>query len=222
MYDCNMLLLWTLLALLAIQVSTELIVIGPLVARMKSMCQPYPVSCAPSDRYAAVIRLPPGFDFPGCLPENVSASQWTYWIPSALFELTLVLLAARKLIQVARTRNRAPRILAVLLRDSVIYFGGIFATILCTLVTWTSARVSSVFAGVCAQLNPERLTGTIGHALHCCDGVRHRVLSAYIYIVLSDAQTRNSVLSDIGLQDAGTRRGEPCLIERWLTPSRHS
>ena len=152
MYDCNMLLLRILLALLAIQVSTELIVIGPLVARMKSMCRSLPCCMrAVSDRHAAVIRLPPGFDFPGCLPENVSSSQWTYWIPSALFELTLVLLAARKLIQVARTRNRAPRILAVLLRDSVIYFGGIFATILCTLVTWTSARVSSVCAGICAQ-----------------------------------------------------------------------
>ena len=84
---------------------------------------------------------------------EILRSDWSSDVCSSdlLFELTLVLLAARKLIQVARTRNRAPRILAVLLRDSVIYFGGIFATILCTLVTWTSARVSSAFAGTCAQ-----------------------------------------------------------------------
>lgn len=89
-----------------------------------------------------MITFLSAFGLPGCLPDHVSATQWRYWVPGATFELTLVSLAVAKLFQVARAKNSPPRLLQVLLRDSVLYFGGFFATLLCSLVIWTCARVS--------------------------------------------------------------------------------
>ena len=70
---------------------------------------------------------------------------WAYWIPILTFESTLFVLATIKAIEVARHEFRTPKILAVLLRDSVAYFGGIVAIILTNLVISAAARVCSRF-----------------------------------------------------------------------------
>ena len=57
------------------------------------------------------------------------------------FESTLFTCAMVKVFRVARDETRAPRILAVLLRDSVAYFGGMLTIILANLIIWSAARV---------------------------------------------------------------------------------
>ena len=58
-----------------------------------------------------------------------------------MFESTLFVLAIIKAVQAGRNELHTPKILVVLLRDSVAYFGGILAIILTNLVIWAAARV---------------------------------------------------------------------------------
>ena len=60
----------------------------------------------------------------------------------AAFESVLFLLAVAKSVQVARSESNTPRILAILLRDSVLYFGGVIAVILTNLIIWAFVRVN--------------------------------------------------------------------------------
>ena len=68
--------------------------------------------------------------------------NWAYWIPTLVFETVLVSLAIAKLVQISRMETNTPRVMAVLLRDSVAYFGGIFAFVITNFVIWVAARVS--------------------------------------------------------------------------------
>ena len=60
------------------------------------------------------------------------------------FDSVLFVAAMIKAFKVAWGESYTPRILAVLLRDSVAYFGGVGAIAVTNLVIWSAARVSSV------------------------------------------------------------------------------
>ena len=75
MYDRNAILLWSLLGLLAVQVSVELVLIGPLVARMTSTSVISYVVAQILHQTVAEIELPPAFNLPGCLPDHVSSDR---------------------------------------------------------------------------------------------------------------------------------------------------
>ena len=81
--------------------------------------------------------------FPGCIPNEPIKHLWAYWIPRVVFEMMLVILVFLKVLDAARDSTYAPRVLIVLLRDSVVYFGGMLAVVLINLAIWASARVSS-------------------------------------------------------------------------------
>ena len=57
------------------------------------------------------------------------------------FESVLFVWAIVKAFKVAQQESQTPKILAVLLRDSTAYFGGMFAIILTNLIIWSAARV---------------------------------------------------------------------------------
>ena len=77
----------------------------------------------------------------GCLLNNPSDHSWAYYVPMLIFESILFLLAIAKACQTARQEWHTPKILVVLLRDSVVYFGGVLAIILTNLVIIFTARV---------------------------------------------------------------------------------
>ena len=58
-----------------------------------------------------------------------------------IFESIIFGLAMAKVWQTAREKWRTPGVLVVLLRDSVVYFGGVFVIIFTNLVINASARV---------------------------------------------------------------------------------
>ena len=68
-----------------------------------------------------------------------------FWLPMLSFESMLFVAALVKVVQVLRYGSHTPRILAVLLRDSVVYFGGISVIGVTNLIIWSAARVSKFF-----------------------------------------------------------------------------
>ena len=129
-----------------------------------------------------VISPSPAFKIPGCLPENVTvgATTWTYWVPAAVFELTLVVLGVAKFVQAAGSGNRQPRIMSILLRDSIVYFGGMWSTILCCLCVWMSARVSPIIT-VAPAFDVLICRNITGNALRRGDGVGHTAEGNGVY-----------------------------------------
>ena len=87
-----------------------------------------------------VVIRPPAF-LTGCPLATPNKHIWAYWVPMLAFESTLFMLAVVKAFEVARQEVNTSKILAVLLRDSVIYFGGIVAIILTNLVISSAVRV---------------------------------------------------------------------------------
>ena len=63
------------------------------------------------------------------------------------FEGVVFALALAKTVQHIREHQACPpRLLGVLLRDSMVYFGGMFAIILTNLLIWITARVCGIAA----------------------------------------------------------------------------
>ena len=78
---------------------------------------------------------------PGCLETTHDFHKWTYWIPMLVFESVIVVLAIGKLMEMARARETTPHVMTVIVRDSVMYFGGIFAFMVTNFVIWAAAIV---------------------------------------------------------------------------------
>ena len=70
-----------------------------------------------------------------------SAHMWARWVPQLGFESIVFGLAIVKTVQVARNGPHTPKVLVVLLRDSVVYFGGILAILIANLAVYAAARV---------------------------------------------------------------------------------
>lgn len=146
-----------------------------------------------------MFKLLDAASFPGCLPDHVGAFQWAYWIPCLAFELVLVLLVLAKLVRVTCAKNRPPLVLTVLLRDSILYYGGVLVIVVCNLVTWTSVRVGlqreCLPFGADCDCNNEQVslyTVAIGYVLDNDD-----------HSVLTFLQTWYCRINDLGVQNAG-------------------
>ena len=67
--------------------------------------------------------------------------MWVYWVPLLGFESVIFVLAMYKGVEESRMGWSKPRVLDVLLRDSLIYFGAVFVNIVVNLLIWIAARV---------------------------------------------------------------------------------
>ena len=138
MFNRSKALLVVLSVLLVGQLISETVVLGPILMRMKRE-ESFLCSFVAS-LIAALTAIPLIPPFTGCIPNNPSRHMWAYWIPMTIFETILLALAVAKCFQLARGLH-APKALVVLLRDSVLYLGGVLAILICNLVIWSSARV---------------------------------------------------------------------------------
>ncbi|KAH9934320.1 uncharacterized protein B0H18DRAFT_980980 [Fomitopsis serialis] len=87
-------------------------------------------------RDAVFVSLPgPLQDLTGCLPSGIKPWAWTFWLPMLTFETLLLCLSLFRSAQLV-IEDRRPKIIYVLLRDSVVYFGGVVLTIVANVVGW--------------------------------------------------------------------------------------
>ena len=105
------------------------------------------ISCASSFRPIAPIDLwmvtfmsvdilpGPLADLTGCLPSGIRSWSWTFWLPMLTFENLLLGMSLWKSAWLI-FEDRRPRIIYVLLRDSMIYFGGVVLAIVANVVGW--------------------------------------------------------------------------------------
>ncbi|KAJ3557048.1 hypothetical protein NM688_g1684 [Phlebia brevispora] len=121
-YDCNRKLLYTLIVLFALTVTAETVFISFVIVRMHTA-------------HMAGWMV-------GCIPVHSLIHTWAYWIPMVFFHGLLFLLILVKigyiLSQDGKTSN--PGLMKVLLRDSVVSFGGALAFIVLNLVIWSVGR----------------------------------------------------------------------------------
>ncbi|KAJ3518841.1 hypothetical protein NM688_g9384 [Phlebia brevispora] len=137
MYDRNKRILWVLLTCLIGELIAELIMVGFIAVRLQTAHLPAP--------------------FTGCIPTHIAPWVWIYWLPMSIFESCLFLLAVAKAAQLTYTgEGRAPSLLVVLLRDSIIFYGGVLSVILTNFIVWKVGRpslfatfLSTVFAAHC-------------------------------------------------------------------------
>ena len=69
--------------------------------------------------------------------------MWAYFIPMLATQITLCVLALIKALQMASAEYATPRVVVVLLRDTMVYYGSILALYVINEIIWTVARVSS-------------------------------------------------------------------------------
>lgn len=122
MYSQNRILLTVLLLMFLAQLALEMWILVPNALK------------------SSVFTLPSIFT--GCIPHNPAAYLWAYWVPMTVLEVTLCVLAVGKTVRMCRHSGRRSPILTLLLRDSVLYFGGVLTIIVANLVIWASARPS--------------------------------------------------------------------------------
>ena len=72
--------------------------------------------------------------------------MWVYWVPKLGFESVVVALVILKVFEEARAERGTPRVLVVLLRDSLAYFSVILINLIANLLVWTLARVGHLFS----------------------------------------------------------------------------
>lgn len=90
-----------------------------------------------------ITAVPPDSRGIGCLPENRARSPWAYFIPMTIFEtLVFLLMLTKALSDFMKSDMRTSSLMNVLVRDSVVAFGGTLAWILTNLVIWAIGRVS--------------------------------------------------------------------------------
>lgn len=97
------------------------------------------ISAADSD----VCPVSPASGTTGCVPGHWVLRPWVYWIPATVLENILFLLVAVKSVRCAVGMEQYnPDLLMVLLRDSVVYFGGLCTILTANIIIWTVGRVS--------------------------------------------------------------------------------
>lgn len=84
------------------------------------------------------VPLPPPYS--GCFGVSGREDSWIYWLPTIAFETCLVILAIIQCIQYVRDESGATRLMAVLLRDSIMFFGGMLAAALINCIIWGVGR----------------------------------------------------------------------------------
>ena len=73
----------------------------------------------------------------------VALKARAYWAPKLVFETVMFVLACVKAVELNLLRHQvnSPRILVILLRDSMVHFGGMLAVVLANFFLWTFAEV---------------------------------------------------------------------------------
>ena len=94
-------------------------------------------------------KLPP--IFPGCVPENLHVHIWAYWVPSSVFQGVILYLAINKIWEIGKQNWHTPKLLEILLRDSLAYLGGAIAIIMVNVLIWSVGRVRLVKASFFAE-----------------------------------------------------------------------
>jgi len=117
MFNCNKRLLAILLCLYAILLTTETVLIGVVTHEFRSQ---------------EALRA----FFPGCAPTNIPLWSWWYWVPSMTFESICLLLALWKTMETHRNEYKSSNILIILLRDSILYFGGVTLITIANFAAW--------------------------------------------------------------------------------------
>ncbi|KAF8523662.1 hypothetical protein JB92DRAFT_2883779, partial [Gautieria morchelliformis] len=137
MFNRNKRLLVALLVLYALTMTTEMIIIGVVTHEFH-------------DNYLVATR--------GCVPIDIPARCWAYWVPSVTFDSTLLLLALWRAVSTWIIHDPAlqpPRLVFVLLKDSFLYFGGVMMMTLANFITWYIRPVPfyGMFIGcfICSQ-----------------------------------------------------------------------
>ena len=141
MYGCDRVLLALLLSLLLAQTIAQYIILRRIVTGAEREL-PHLRLLLSADAFVSVLaaRLP-GYST-GCTLQLLDAGRlWTAFVPLLIFESILLALAVVKVVDTARRGSGTPRILGILLRDSIIYFGGIFSIVLTNLVIYWTGRV---------------------------------------------------------------------------------
>ena len=92
----------------------------------------------------------------GCLPGQWALRPWVYCLPASIFDGVLFVIVTAKSIQYTMKQEfhtpererHIQRLYAVLFRDTVLYFGGVFAVFLGTLLMWAIGGVRVLLCNV--------------------------------------------------------------------------
>lgn len=128
MYRCNRTLLFTLCAMLIVELAIETTLIAEVIYNLKD------------------ITLPADITISTCVAVGIKKWAWAYWVPVMVWESLLLALSLYRSAQQAREEAGTPRLMAVLLRDSVLYFGGALASILANFIVWRAQVMALFFA----------------------------------------------------------------------------
>ena len=77
----------------------------------------------------------------GCFGINTLSYAYAYWIPVAIFETVLFLLALCKIVEYARRKEEAPNLMVILFRDSLLFFVAILMVSVLNCVMWKFGSV---------------------------------------------------------------------------------
>ncbi|KAH9923853.1 uncharacterized protein B0H18DRAFT_955698 [Fomitopsis serialis] len=132
MYRCNRTLLITLCAMLIVELAIETTLIAEVIYGLKGRFN------------ATDIILPADSLISTCVADGIKKWAWAYWVPVMVWESLLLALSLYRSAQQAREEAGTPRLMVVLLRDSVLYFGGALASILANFIVW-KAQVTALF-----------------------------------------------------------------------------
>ena len=84
----------------------------------------------------------------GCFAHNSVSYAWTVWFGILVFESAMVGLALYKCILNYRDPGNTPQLLKILLRDSILFYGGVALVALINCLVWAFGRVSASPAGL--------------------------------------------------------------------------
>jgi len=126
MFKCDRKLLIGLCVIFVLELTTECVILVKVFYNLKVI--PPEMSALLPQRVLQQVT--------GCVPFFVEPYAWTYWIPVLVIESILFSLSLMKLVQQWRIDATSPYLMQVLLRDSVLYFGGALSAILTNFFVW--------------------------------------------------------------------------------------
>ncbi|KAF9804284.1 hypothetical protein IEO21_09438 [Rhodonia placenta] len=144
-YKCNRKLSLGLCALFVAELSVECVILAKIFYNL----QVIPVFI--------LSQVPPQVvhGITGCIPASIVPYAWAYWIPVFFFESVLFVLSAYKCLQYAREDTKSPYLMRVLLRDSIMYFGGVLSAILLNFVIWV-LQIERLFVAFIPSLHIQK------------------------------------------------------------------
>jgi len=135
LYSLNKKILALMVTAFTVASSISAVIMGKVLASMTVTSRPF-----------AILGIEPFRDLAFCFPSNISSKFFTFWIPMLAYECLLCVLALIRGFQTFRSDGTlfrsGRRLVAILIRDSVLYFIIIMSTYLTCLLIWLTARQS--------------------------------------------------------------------------------